>query len=183
MLNPLVYPGVVVPPPEFNEYAEPPSQTAARHAEKWANNVDPVHGMTDHSGCLHDLLPLPQQRSAVHCWQLCGLCRSQSFPAAATEAALHRCRKRRAAPVPSVKMCTVRCIGQARHNDVLIASQDAAPAAAKGAPRAEGVDAELDAARMAWLPDGTALLMLRSGQMLLASLHAEGGVVHRIQAR
>ena len=64
-----------------------------------------------------------------------------------------------------------------------IASQDAAPAAAKGAPRAEGVDAELDAAHVAWLPDGTALLMLRSGQMLLASLHAEGGVVRRIQAR
>ena len=41
-LNPLAYPGDVVPPPEFNEYAEPPSQTAARHAEKWANNVDPV---------------------------------------------------------------------------------------------------------------------------------------------
>ena len=41
-LNPLAYPGVVVPPPDFNEFAEPPSLTAARHAEKWANNVDPV---------------------------------------------------------------------------------------------------------------------------------------------
>ncbi len=61
--------------------------------------------------------------------------------------------------------------------------QDAAPAAAKGAPRAEGIDAELDAAHAAWLPDGTALLMLRSGQMLLVSLHAEGGVVRRIQER
>jgi len=61
--------------------------------------------------------------------------------------------------------------------------QDAAPAAAKGAPRAEGVDTELDAAHVAWLSDGTALLMLRSGQMLLASLHAEGGVVRRVQAR
>ena len=66
---------------------------------------------------------------------------------------------------------------------VASASQDAAPAAAKGAQRAEGIDAELDAAHAVWLPDGTAMLMLRSGQMLLASLHAEGGVVRRIQAR
>ena len=49
-LNPLAYPGAVVPPPEFNEYAEPPSLTAARHAEKWANNVDPVRGALSHSG-------------------------------------------------------------------------------------------------------------------------------------
>ena len=54
---------------------------------------------------------------------------------------------------------------------------------AKSAPRAEGIDAELDIARVTWLPGGTALLLLRSGQMLLASLQVEGGVVRRIQAR
>jgi hypothetical protein len=54
---------------------------------------------------------------------------------------------------------------------------------AKSAPRAEGVDAELDAAHVTWLPGGAALLLLRSGQMLLASLDADGGVARRIQAR
>ena len=62
-------------------------------------------------------------------------------------------------------------------------AQDAAPSAAKSAPRAEGIDAELDTAHVTWLPAGAALLLLKTGQMLLASLEADGGVVRRIQAR
>ena len=64
-----------------------------------------------------------------------------------------------------------------------LCTQDAAPSAAKSAPRAEGIDAELDAAHVSWLPGGVALLLLRSGQMLLVSLEADGGVTRRIQAR
>ena len=62
-------------------------------------------------------------------------------------------------------------------------TQDAAPAAAKSAPRAEGIDAELDAAHVTWLSGGAAVLLLRSGQMLLASLQTEGGLVRRIQVQ
>ena len=56
-------------------------------------------------------------------------------------------------------------------------------AVAADAPLAEGIDAELDAASVAWLPDGTALLSLKTGQMLVVALHSDGGLVRKIQAR
>ena len=52
---------------------------------------------------------------------------------------------------------------------------------AANAPRAEGIDAELDAAQVAWLPDGTALLALKTGHLLAAALQSSGGMVQRIQ--
>ena len=54
---------------------------------------------------------------------------------------------------------------------------------AKTAPRAEGIDAELDAARVAWLDDRTAVIGTKSGQLLAATLAVEGGAVRRIRVR
>ncbi len=54
------------------------------------------------------------------------------------------------------------------------------PAAAKGAPRAEGIDVELDAARLAWLDSRTAVVGTKSGQLLAATLPSEAGAVRRI---
>ena len=41
-LNSLAFAGKVPSPVAFNEMLEPPSLTAARHAEEWCNNVRPV---------------------------------------------------------------------------------------------------------------------------------------------
>ncbi len=59
--------------------------------------------------------------------------------------------------------------------------QETAPAVAKSAPRAEGIDVELDAARIGWLDERTAMIGAKSGQLLAATLAAEGGSVRRIQ--
>jgi hypothetical protein len=61
--------------------------------------------------------------------------------------------------------------------------QDAAPAAATGAPRAEGFDLDLVACATAWLTDSTLLLATQSGQLVLVHLHADGGVVKRLRVR
>ena len=61
--------------------------------------------------------------------------------------------------------------------------QDAVPAAAKGAPRAEGIDTQLGGARVAWLDARTALIGTSSGQLLAATLAPSGGAVHRIQVQ
>jgi cleavage and polyadenylation specificity factor subunit 1 len=50
-----------------------------------------------------------------------------------------------------------------------------ASACARGADRAEGLEAEADAARVAWLSPHAALLALRSGQLLQLGLHLRGG--------
>ncbi len=52
---------------------------------------------------------------------------------------------------------------------------------AKSAPRAEAIDVELDAARIGWLDARTAMIGAKSGQLLAATLAAEGGSVRRIQ--
>ena len=41
-LNGLAYSGKVPAPVHFQELIEPPSFTAAHHAEQWCNNVRPV---------------------------------------------------------------------------------------------------------------------------------------------
>lgn len=61
--------------------------------------------------------------------------------------------------------------------------QDAVPAAAKGAPRAEGVDVGLGGARVAWLDARTALIGTAGGQLLAATLPLSGGTVRRIQVQ
>ena len=61
--------------------------------------------------------------------------------------------------------------------------QDAAPAAASGAPRAEGFDLDLVGSAAAWLTDSTLLLALQSGQLVFVHLHADGGLVKRLRVR
>lgn len=61
--------------------------------------------------------------------------------------------------------------------------QDAAPAAATGAPRAEGFDLDLVGSAGAWLTDSTLLLALQSSQLVFVHLHADGGVVKRLRVR
>ena len=61
--------------------------------------------------------------------------------------------------------------------------QDAAPAAATGAPRAEGFDLDLVGSAGSWLTDSTLLLALQSSQLVFVHLHADGGVVRRLRVR
>ncbi|KAK9839426.1 hypothetical protein WJX81_001424 [Elliptochloris bilobata] len=58
---------------------------------------------------------------------------------------------------------------------------DAAPAAATGAPRAEGFDLDLIGSAGAWLTDSTLLLALQSGELAFVHLHADGGLVKRLR--
>ena len=61
--------------------------------------------------------------------------------------------------------------------------QEAAPAAATGAPRAEGMDLDLTDATWAWLSDTALLCTLADGALILLTLHTEGGTVKRMKAR
>ena len=59
--------------------------------------------------------------------------------------------------------------------------QEAAPAAATGAPRAEGLDLDLTDAAWAWLTDSALLLTLSDGALVVLTLHVEGGSVKRMK--
>ena len=60
-------------------------------------------------------------------------------------------------------------------------SQEAAPAAATGAPRAEGFDLDLAGAACVWLSTSVLLISLSSGQLILLMLHFEGALVRRLK--
>ena len=59
--------------------------------------------------------------------------------------------------------------------------QEAAPAAATGAPRAEGFDLDLAGAASVWLSPATLLLSLASGQLVLLMIQQEAALVRRLK--
>ena len=59
--------------------------------------------------------------------------------------------------------------------------QEAAPAAATGAPRAEGWDLDLAGAAPLWLSTAALLLSLASGQLVVLMLQQEGATVRRLK--
>ncbi|KAK9800221.1 hypothetical protein WJX73_000021 [Symbiochloris irregularis] len=58
---------------------------------------------------------------------------------------------------------------------------EAAPAAATGAPRAEGFDLDLAGTASVWLSNAALLLSLASGDLLMLMLQQEGSVVRRLK--
>lgn len=59
--------------------------------------------------------------------------------------------------------------------------QEAAPAAANGAPRAEGFDLDLTDCSGVWLADNSLLLGLASGQLILVNVQIEGSSAKRLK--
>ena len=59
--------------------------------------------------------------------------------------------------------------------------QEAAPAAATGAPRAEGFDLDLADAACAWITDSVLLMTLADGSLIMLTMHVESGTVRRIK--
>ena len=70
------------------------------------------------------------------------------------------------------KMRPIRC---------LTGMQEAASAASKGAPRAEGFELDLTGSQGAWVASSTLLLGLASGQLVAVNLQVDGGSVKRIK--
>ena len=60
-------------------------------------------------------------------------------------------------------------------------AQEAAPAAATGAPRAEGLDLDLADAACAWVTDTVLLMALADGSLTMLTLHVENGTVRRMK--
>ena len=59
--------------------------------------------------------------------------------------------------------------------------QEAASAASKGAPRAEGFEFDLIGSQGAWVASSTLLLGLASGQLVAVNLQVDGGSMKRIK--
>ena len=59
--------------------------------------------------------------------------------------------------------------------------QEAAPAAATGAPRAEGFDLDLADAACAWITDSVLLMTLADGSLIMLTMHVESGTVRRMK--
>ena len=64
---------------------------------------------------------------------------------------------------------------------ILYVAQEAAPAAATGAPRAEGLDLDLADAACAWVTDTVLLMALADGSLTMLTLHVENGTVRRMK--
>ena len=62
-----------------------------------------------------------------------------------------------------------------------VGMQEAASAASKGAPRAEGFELDLVGSQGAWVASSTLLLGLASGQLVAVNLQVDGGSVKRIK--
>ena len=78
-------------------------------------------------------------------------------------------------------MCAPTCVIKVRPISCRAGMQEAASAASKGAPRAEGFELDLVGSQGAWVASSTLLLGLASGQLVAVNLQVDGGSVKRIK--
>ena len=78
-------------------------------------------------------------------------------------------------------MCAPTCLIMVRPISCPAGMQEAASAASKGAPRAEGFELDLVGSQGAWVASSTLLLGLASGQLVAVNLQIDGGSVKRIK--
>ena len=79
-------------------------------------------------------------------------------------------------------MCAPTCVIRWGPISCPAGMQEAASAASKGAPRAEGFELDLVGSQGAWVAASTLMLGLASGQLVAVSLQVDGGSVKRIKA-
>ncbi len=172
VVGPSVYAGVPLEPLIFNAMLEPPSVPTTKHARQYATNVPPVRARP------------PRKSSAAALLAAAGL-RELEVPCLVTRLMTVECHHLSAAqPAASVQGSHTMTMPTHWSADSLARRlQDAAPAAATGAPRAEGFDLDLAACATAWLTDSTLLLSTQSGQLVFVHLHADGGIVKRLRVR